>query len=108
MGGVKIYLFHFFFKLTCRAGPPGSNGRNGHNGLPGRDGRDGAKGEKGVAGPPASRGVKGEVGPKGTDADHKNWKQCAWKSVDNRDVGLIKVCVKFQGRKSYKYLFSMI
>ncbi|KAJ7326113.1 hypothetical protein OS493_027964 [Desmophyllum pertusum] len=70
--------------LSCRAGPPGSNGINGYNGLPGRDGRDGAKGDKGVA-------VKGEVGPKGADADHKNWRQCAWKGEDNRDNGLIKV-----------------
>ena len=70
-----------------------SNGLNGHNGLPGRDGRNGVKGEKGVAGPSGSRGVKGDVGPKGSDADHKNWKQCAWKAEDNRDIGLIRVCV---------------
>ena len=73
-------------------GLPGRNGVNGHNGLPGRDGRDGAKGEKGVAGPPGSRGAKGEMGPSGTDTDHRNWKQCAWKSDDDRDIGLIKVC----------------
>ena len=79
---------------------------NGHNGLPGRDGRDGAKGEKGVAGVPGPRGimgekgmtgtlgprgVKGETGPSGTDTDHRNWKQCTWRSVDGRDIGLIKV-----------------
>ena len=69
----------------------GIPGRNGYNGLPGRDGRDGAKGDKGVAGPIGSRGVKGEVGQNGADADHRNWKQCAWKLDDDRDGGLIKV-----------------
>ena len=72
----------------------GIPGRNGYNGLPGRDGRDGAKGDKGVAGPIGSRGVKGEVGQNGADADHRNWKQCAWKGGDGRDGGLIKVSVK--------------
>ena len=65
--------------LQGSSGLPGRNGVNGHNGLPGRDGRDGAKGEK------------GEMGASGTDTDHRNWKQCAWKSGDSRDIGLIKV-----------------
>ena len=78
--------------LQGSPGFPGRNGVNGHNGLPGRDGRDGAKGEKGVAGPSGSRGMKGEMGPSGTDTDHQNWKQCAWKSADDRDIGLIKAC----------------
>ena len=76
-------------------GLPGRNGVNGHNGLPGRDGRDGAKGERGVAGPSGLRGLKGEMGASGTDTDHRNWKQCAWKNHDGRDIGLIKVgCFK--------------
>ncbi len=31
-----------------------------------------------------------------TDADHRNWKQCAWKGDDSRDAGLVKVsfCLK--------------
>ncbi|KAL9986654.1 hypothetical protein ACROYT_G000826 [Oculina patagonica] len=78
---------------TCLQGPSGVPGRNGYNGLPGRDGRDGTKGDKGVAGPPGSRGVKGDAGQNGTDADHRNWKQCAWRSYDSRDIGLIKDCV---------------
>ncbi|XP_078371267.1 collagen triple helix repeat-containing protein 1-like isoform X2 [Oculina patagonica] len=78
---------------TCLQGSPGLPGRNGYNGLPGRDGRDGAKGEKGVTGPAGSRGVKGDVGQNGADADHRNWKQCAWRSDDGRDGGLIKDCV---------------
>ncbi|KAL9986634.1 hypothetical protein ACROYT_G000805 [Oculina patagonica] len=78
---------------TCFQGPSGIPGRNGYNGLPGRDGRDGAKGEKGVTGPPGSRGVKGDAGQNGADADHRNWKQCAWKREDSRDIGLIKDCV---------------
>ena len=80
---------------TCLQGSPGlpgRNGVNGHNGSPGRDGRDGAKGKKGVAGAPGSRGAKGEMGASGTDTDHRNWKQCAWKSHDTRDIGLIKAC----------------
>lgn len=77
---------------TCLQGSPGLPGRNGHNGLPGRDGRDGAKGEKGAAGKPGLRGDKGNVGPKGSDTDHRNWKQCVWRSADGRDVGLVKDC----------------
>ena len=92
------------------SGLPGRNGVNGHNGLPGRDGRDGAKGEKGlsgpsgprgfkgeagekgVAGPPGPRGFKGEAGPVGkVAAEQRNWKQCAWKKEDGKDIGLIKV-----------------
>ena len=92
------------------SGLPGRNGVNGHNGLPGRDGRDGAKGEKGlsgpsgprgfkgeagekgVAGPPGPRGIKGEAGPVGkVAAEQRNWKQCAWKKQENKDIGLIKV-----------------
>ena len=79
---------------TCLQGSPGLPGvpgRNGHNGLPGRDGRDGAKGDKGVIGSTGSRGQKGDAGKNGADADHRNWKQCAWKSEDSRDIGLIKV-----------------
>ena len=65
---------------------------NGHNGLPGRDGRDGAKGEKGVAGPPGPRGIKEEAGPVGkVAAEQRNWKQCAWKKEESKDIGLIKV-----------------
>ena len=74
---------------TCLQGAPKRNGVNGHNGLPGRDGQDGAKGEKGVTGPP---GEKGERGSSRTDTDHWDWKQCAWRSSDSRDIGLIKVC----------------
>ena len=44
-----------------------------------------------MAGRPGSHGAKGEVGPKGSDTDHRNWKQCAWKKDDGRDIGLIKV-----------------
>ena len=77
--------------LQGSPGLPGRNGVNGRNGLPGRDGRDAAKGDKGVAGPPGPRGVKGEVGPSGADTDHRNWKQCAWKVYDSREIGLVKV-----------------
>ena len=99
-------------------GLPGRNGVNGHNGLPGRDGRDGAKGEKGLPGPSGPRGIKGEVGVKGVvgprgprgikgeagpvgmvAAEQRNWKQCAWKKADDKDIGLIKVSA---WEKNYK------
>jgi len=78
---------------TCLQGSPGLPGRDGLNGLPGRDGLDGAKGDMGMTGPSGSRGQKGDAGENGTDADHRNWEQCAWKSSDGRDIGLIKVCI---------------
>ena len=86
-------------------GLPGSNGLNEDNGFPGRDGRHGAKGQQGLAGPPGLCGFKGEIGRDGAKGDkgvagapgpfastfQKNWKQCAWKKSDGRDIGLIKV-----------------
>ena len=44
-----------------------------------------------MAGPQGPRGEKGDEGINGTDADHRKWKQCVWKSEDNRDIGLVKV-----------------
>ena len=74
------------------AGPPGSRGVKGENGAAGPPGPRGDKGEQGVAGSPGSPGAKGEVGPKGADATHRNWRQCAWKDInDARDIGLIRV-----------------
>ena len=73
-------------------GLPGRNGVNGHNGLPGRNGRDGAKGEKGKAGPRGPRGFKREARRVRTvAAEQRNWKQCAWKNIDGKAIGLIKV-----------------
>ena len=46
-----------------------------------------------MVGPTGSRGHKGEEGENGADADHRNWKQCAWRSEDERDIGLIKVSI---------------
>lgn len=96
----------------CSQGPPGipgMNGLNGNNGSPGTmgekgvagptgprgfKGEAGVKGETGVAGPPGPRGAKGEVGPSAKASQQKNWKQCAWKTVDGRDTGVIKVYCK--------------
>ena len=44
-----------------------------------------------MIGSTGSRGQKGDAGKNGADADHRNWKQCAWRSEDSRDIGLIKV-----------------
>ncbi|KAL9986651.1 hypothetical protein ACROYT_G000823 [Oculina patagonica] len=84
-------------------GLPGRNGINGHNGIPGPYGPPGAKGEIGMAGRPGPRGVKGDAGQNGTDADHRNWKQCAWKGEDSRDIGLIKDCI-FNKKKDDTFL----
>ena len=46
-----------------------------------------------MIGSTGSRGQKGDAGKNGADADHRNWKQCAWRSVDGRDIGLIKECI---------------
>ena len=81
------------------AGPTGSRGVKGDNGMTGPSGPRGAKGEKGMTGNPGPRGVKGEMGPNGADTDHRNWKQCAWKKGDGRDIGLIRVCVNLRKRK---------
>ena len=86
--------------LQRSPGLPGVPGRNGHNGLPGRDGRDGAKGDKGMIGSTGSRGQKGDAGKNGADADHRYWKQCAWKNYDSRDIGLLKVRINMR-YKSY-------
>ena len=56
-----------------------------------------------MAGPPGSRGVKGDAGQNGADADHRNWKQCAWKSDNGRDIGLIKVTFDFRKKCSLIY-----
>ncbi|KAL9976109.1 hypothetical protein ACROYT_G013359 [Oculina patagonica] len=57
-------------------------------GVPGVHGRDGAKGDQGPKGP---EGPKGE---QGAQAPQKNWKQCAWKNInENKDNGPIKECV---------------
>ena len=115
------------------SGLPGRNGVNGHNGLPGRDGRDGAKGEKGLSGPsgprgfkgeagekgvagsPGPRGIKGEAGPVGkVAAEQRNWKQCAWKKSDGKNIGLIKVSAtmnetsKFRKREKITNFFFRV
>ena len=46
-----------------------------------------------MIGSTGSRGQKGDAGENGADADHRNWKQCAWKSYDTRGIGLIKVSI---------------
>jgi len=81
------------------AGPAGSRGAKGENGMTGPPGPRGEKGERGMTGKPGPRGVKGEIGPNGTDTDHRNWKQCAWKKNDYRDIGLIWVCINLRKQK---------
>ena len=79
-------------------GPPGPRavkgeaGEKGVAGPPGPRSFKGEAGEKGVPGPPGPRGIKGEAGPVGkVAAEQRNWKQCAWKKEDGKDIGLIKV-----------------
>ena len=65
------------------------SGYNGEAGVPR------VKGDQGPVGAPGKMGPKGPQGPKGeqgTQAPKRNWKQCAWKNLnDGRDSGLIKV-----------------
>ncbi|PFX26536.1 Protein FAM227B [Stylophora pistillata] len=78
---------------VCLQGSPGllgRNGINGRNGLPGRDGRDGTKGEKGVTGRHGLPGLKGEPGASISIIEYRNWKQCAWREGDSKDIGLVK------------------
>ena len=52
-------------------------------------GAPGKMGPKGPGGPKGNQGAKGE---QGTPVSQRNWKQCAWKNInDGRDYGLIKV-----------------
>lgn len=83
------------------AGPAGSRGAKGENGMTGPPGPRGGKGEKGMTGNPGARGVKGETGQNGTDTDHRNWKQCAWKKVDGRNIGLIQVCINLKEKVEF-------
>ena len=79
----------------CVLGVPGVPG------VPGYNGRDGPKEEKGPEGPPGDKGPMGPKGEQGTQgpkgdpslqAMPKNWKQCAWKNIDEgKDNGMIKV-----------------
>ena len=69
-------------------------GEKGVAGPPGPRGFKGEAGKKGVVGPRGPRGIKGEAGPVGkVAAEQRNWKQCAWKKQENKDIGLIKVRV---------------
>ncbi|KAL9975746.1 hypothetical protein ACROYT_G012940 [Oculina patagonica] len=77
-------------------GDQGSPGKTGPQGPPGPKGTHGAKGTPGVQGPPGQKGQRGESGISGTPGalSHKNWKECAWKNLnDQTDNGLIKDCV---------------
>jgi len=97
----------------CCACQPGTHDKPGTPGIPGRDGRDGRDGYQGPAGmtgpagPPGLQGTKGETGAQGPSGrkgergdatsgliSHKNWKECAWKDLnDGKDNGLIKECL---------------
>ncbi|KAL9975700.1 hypothetical protein ACROYT_G012891 [Oculina patagonica] len=80
-------------------GDQGSPGKTGPQGPPGPKGTNGAKGELGVQGPPGQKGLRGESGTSGIPGtpgamSSKNWKECAWKNLDDeKDNGLIKDCV---------------
>jgi len=73
----------------------------------------------GPAGPPGLQGTKGETGAQGPSGQkeergdgtsglmsHKNWKECAWKDLnDEKDNGLIKV-IDFVECKIFLYFIS--
>jgi len=60
----------------------------------------------GPMGPKGEQGAPGGKGEQGAKAMQKNWKQCAWKALnDGRDYGLIKVR-KWTRRKEEEILFQ--
>ena len=92
-------------------GSPGKTGPQGPPGTTGINGKNGAKGEPGVHGPPGLKGQRGESGLSGLPGTpgvmaYKNWKECAWKNVDdNKDHGLIKVSL-FCVKRTYKIMIQ--
>lgn len=85
------------------SGPAGPPGNKGEEGARGKQGPPGLKGPQGPSGPSGSPGSKGDVGARGSQgspgiqgppgSSGRNWKQCAFKKEDFRDIGLIKECV---------------
>jgi len=75
-------------------GPVGPKGEQGTQGLRGNQGPGGPPGKMGPKGREGLKGAKGANGEQGGQTMQKNWKQCAWKNLnDDRDNGLIKDCV---------------
>ena len=83
----------------CTTNCCGSHGIPGVPGVPGGPGRDGTPGPKGDIGSAGLVGPTGGPGDKGSDEldlnMRSNWKQCAWKRTDNKDIGLIQVSLNF-------------
>jgi len=85
-------------------GVDGKDGLTGKDGKPGKDGKDGLDGKNGKNGQDGRPGNNGKDGAPGKDASPKNWKECAWKSLnDGRDNGEIKNC-SFKKRSYSTYL----
>ncbi|KAL9975805.1 hypothetical protein ACROYT_G013010 [Oculina patagonica] len=83
-------------------GDQGSSGKTGPQGPPGAEGKKGAKGEPGVQGPAGKKGERGEKGDSGTPgtpqlSSHMNWKECTWKSVDDKDSGFMDAITAVAG-----------
>ena len=52
----------------------------------------GPPGDKGPMGPKGEQGTQGPKGDPGLQAMPKNWKQCAWKDInEGKDYGMINV-----------------
>ncbi|XP_078367892.1 uncharacterized protein LOC144651781 isoform X4 [Oculina patagonica] len=78
-------------------GDQGSPGNTGPQGPPGAEGKKGANGEPGVQVPAGQKGERGEKGDSGTSvtpqlSSHMNWKECTWKTTDEKDSGVIQNC----------------
>ena len=76
-------------------GDQGSPGKTGPRGPSGAEGKNGDKGESGAQGPAGQKGQRGEKGEGGTPespqlSSHMNWKECTWKSGDDKDSGVIQ------------------
>ena len=95
-------------------GKTGTQGTPGTRGAPGINGKDGAKGEPGIQGPPGKQGQRGESVTSGIPGSagsmsYKNWKECAWKNLDNdKDYGLIKVSARGSYMTSTRFALTRI
>lgn len=90
----RAYLsFHLPGWPTRESWPTWATRTQGETGYPGPVGPPGwSPCQQGPMGPPGPVGLEGPPGPKGKEGQAKNWKQCAWKNLDdNRDYGLLLV-----------------
>lgn len=79
-----------------RDGRNGIDGKNGRDGMDGKDGVNGIDGKDGKNGKDGVNGVDGKDGKNGKNGNNgfsSNWKECAWKDLnENKDNGVVMTC----------------